>query len=71
MYFIENYIREEVQPFYGNTHTTTSITGLQCESFRHEARQIIGESLNATAEDVVIVSGLGTIPHTFIYFYFR
>ena len=27
--FLEDYIRDEVLPFYGNTHTTSSITGLQ------------------------------------------
>jgi hypothetical protein len=27
--FIEDYVRDEVLPFYGNTHTTSSITGLQ------------------------------------------
>eukprot|EP01034_Spumella_vulgaris_P024591 gene24590-30957_t len=52
-------------PFYGNTHTTTSVTGHQSTCFRHEARQIIAESVNAkvtgkAAEDVVIFTGNGT-----------
>jgi hypothetical protein len=37
---IEEYIQAEVLPLYGNTHTTTSITGLQSTCFRHEARQV-------------------------------
>ena len=37
---IEAYIQAEVLPLYGNTHTTTSITGLQSTCFRHEARQV-------------------------------
>ena len=62
---IEAYITDHVIPFYGNTHTTTSITGHQSTCFRHEARQIIAEAVNAkvtgrAAEDVVIFTGNGT-----------
>lgn len=39
--FIEDYIRDEVLPFYANTHTSTSITGLQTSLFLREARDII------------------------------
>ncbi|CAM9639661.1 unnamed protein product [Chrysoparadoxa australica] len=61
---IERYLADEVLPFYANTHTTTSITGSQSTCFRHEARQIIAESVNArisgrAAEDVVIFTGTG------------
>lgn len=34
-------------PFYGNTHTTTSATGLQTTLYRQEARELIASSLNA------------------------
>lgn len=44
---IENHLRDEVMPLFGNTHTTTSITGAQTTCFRHEARQIIAEAVNA------------------------
>lgn len=44
---IENYIQDNVLRFYGNTHTTTSITGHQSTCFRHESRQIIAEATNA------------------------
>ena len=62
---IEDYIQHQVVPFYGNTHTTTSITGHQSTCFRHESRQIIAEAVNAkisgrAAEDVVIFTGNGT-----------
>jgi selenocysteine lyase/cysteine desulfurase len=62
---VENYIAENVIPLYGNTHTTTSITGHQTTCFRHEARQIVAEACNAkvtgrAAEDVVIFTGNGT-----------
>lgn len=62
---IETYIQENIMPFYGNTHTSTSITGHQSTCFRHEARQIIAEAVNAkitgkAAMDVVIFTGTGT-----------
>ena len=37
---VEEFMRAKVMPLYGNTHTTTSITGLQTTCFRHEARQV-------------------------------
>ena len=59
--FIEEYIATNVLESYGNTHTSTSITGLQTSCFRHEARQIIAEAVNAHAKnDVVIFSGTGS-----------
>jgi selenocysteine lyase/cysteine desulfurase len=56
---------ENVIPLYGNTHTTTSITGHQTTCFRHEARQIVAEAVNAkitgrAAVDVVVFTGNGT-----------
>jgi selenocysteine lyase/cysteine desulfurase/tRNA(Ile)-lysidine synthase TilS/MesJ len=61
---VETYINEQVLPLYGNTHTTTSITGSQSTCFRHEARQIVAEAVNAkvtgrAAEDVVLFTGSG------------
>lgn len=58
--FIENFLREEVLPLYGNTHTTTSVTSLQTTLFRHEARDILRNSANAAEEDAVIFTGSGT-----------
>eukprot|EP01038_Epipyxis_sp_PR26KG_P005776 gene5776-7974_t len=62
---IENYIQQEVLPLYGNTHTTTSLTGHQSTCFRQEARQIVAESTNAkitgkAAIDTVLFTGNGT-----------
>ncbi|KAE9335521.1 hypothetical protein PF008_g13453 [Phytophthora fragariae] len=57
---IERFIHDQVMPTYGNTHTTTSVTGLQTTSFREEARQIIASAVNARAStDVVIFTGQG------------
>lgn len=44
---IERFMRNEVLPVYGNTHTTSSETGAQTTSFREEARHIIAEAVNA------------------------
>lgn len=65
LHFIEQYITKEVLPMYANTHTTTSITGHQSTCFRHEARQIIAQAVNAKitgrgAEDCVLFTGSGS-----------
>ena len=57
--FIENYITEHVLPLYGNTHTTTSVTGRQSTLFRTEARDIVRRSVNAGARDVALFVGNG------------
>jgi selenocysteine lyase/cysteine desulfurase len=57
--FIEDFIRSEVMPLYANTHTETSITGLQTTRFREDARRTIFEALNGTDDDVVIFCGSG------------
>lgn len=58
--FIEDFIRNEVLPMYGNTHTTTSVTALQTTLFRHEARDIVRACVNASEADSVIFAGTGT-----------
>ena len=42
--FIEDYLRDVVLPFYANTHTESSGTGLQTTRFREDARRIIDEA---------------------------
>ncbi|KAG7395907.1 hypothetical protein PHYBOEH_003032 [Phytophthora boehmeriae] len=57
---IEQFMRTKVMPTYGNTHTTTSVTGLQTTAFREEARQIIARAVNARpSQDVVLFAGQG------------
>ena len=46
---VEDYISNNVIPLYGNTHTTTSVTGHQTTCFRHEARQIVAEARSSRA----------------------
>ncbi len=57
--FIEDFIRREVMPYYANTHTETSGTGLRTTRFREDARRIIKQALGGTEEDVVIFCGSG------------
>lgn len=44
---IEKYMEKTCLPFYGNTHTNTSVTGAQTTAFVAEARQIVAEETNA------------------------
>ena len=57
--FIEDYLRQQVMPFYANTHTMMSGTGRQTTALREEARQIVGRSVGANEQDVVIFCGAG------------
>src|SRR5690242_13543236 len=52
--FLEDFIREEVLPFYANTHTETSATGLQSTTFREDARAVIHQAVGGEENDVVI-----------------
>ena len=58
---IEKYLHREVLPLFGNTHTTTSITGGQTTCFRHEARQIIAQAVNAKVHQVVTADKTGRV----------
>ena len=57
--FIEDAIREQVLPYYANTHTETSLTGARTTALREEARAIIRASVNGTRDDKVIFCGSG------------
>ncbi|TYZ62031.1 hypothetical protein PybrP1_008787, partial [[Pythium] brassicae (nom. inval.)] len=62
---IEDFVQREVLPLYGNTHTSTSVTGLQMTSFREDARETIARAVNAKISgprptDCVLFTGQGT-----------
>ena len=62
---IEKYIEHNCLPYYGNTHTNTSITGSQSTAYVGEARQIVAEGTNAKITgkascDIVLFTGHGT-----------
>jgi selenocysteine lyase/cysteine desulfurase len=57
--FVEDFIRDNVQPLYANTHTETSGTGLQTTRFREDARRIVKEAVGGAEGDCVIFCGSG------------
>jgi selenocysteine lyase/cysteine desulfurase len=56
---IEMKLLEEVLPFYGNTHTETTVTGERMSAAYEAAKQIIRHHVGARAEDVVMLCGSG------------
>eukprot|EP00045_Choanoeca_perplexa_P012554 m.137374 g.137374 ORF g.137374 m.137374 type:complete len:987 (-) comp16053_c1_seq2:85-3045(-) len=56
---IEDYMQSEVLPLYANTHTTTTVTGLQTTRFRDEARLLVRNVVRASEHDAVIFAGNG------------
>jgi selenocysteine lyase/cysteine desulfurase len=57
--FIEDYIRDNVLPFYANTHTESSYTGAQTNKLREQARDVIHSAVNGDKDDAVIFCGAG------------
>ncbi|MFI6408693.1 aminotransferase class V-fold PLP-dependent enzyme [Streptomyces sp. NPDC050548] len=57
--FVEDFVREQVLPLYGNTHTESSSTGLQTTRLREDARRIIRDTVGGTEDDLVIFCGSG------------
>ena len=57
--FIEDYIREQVLPFYANTHTETAHTGARTTALRESARSTIRAAVNGGVNDKVIFCGSG------------
>jgi selenocysteine lyase/cysteine desulfurase len=57
--FVEDFIRDQELTRYANTHTEASATGAQTGALREEARAIIGRSVGAGPEHVVIFCGSG------------
>ena len=57
--FIEDFVRHEILPFYANTHTESSGTGLYTTRLREDARRIIHRSVHGGDDDVVLFCGSG------------
>ena len=57
--FIEDFIRAQVLPTYGNTHTEASATGRRTTALREEARRVIHRAVNGGDDDLVIFCGTG------------
>lgn len=57
--FIERAIRQQVLPYYANTHTEASLTGAQTTQLREAARTQVRHAINAGPDDAVIFCGSG------------
>ncbi len=58
--FIEEFIAEQVLPYYANTHTETSETGRRTMRLREDARRLIKAACGARPEDALIFCGSGS-----------
>ncbi|MEM5501894.1 aminotransferase class V-fold PLP-dependent enzyme [Ahrensia kielensis] len=56
---IENFVMEELLPFYANSHTEASYVGGMMTRLRRQARDIIRREYNASKEHAVIFTGSG------------
>jgi selenocysteine lyase/cysteine desulfurase len=56
---IEMELMERVLPFFGNTHTETTVTGTRMTAAYEGAKRIIREHIGAGEEDVVLFCGSG------------
>jgi selenocysteine lyase/cysteine desulfurase len=58
LHFVETWVRC-LRPYYANTHTAISSTGRIMTELREQARGVIGRSVNAGPDDVVLLVGAG------------
>ena len=58
LHFVEAWVRR-LRPFYANTHTAVSSTGRLMTELREEARSVVGRSVGAGPDDVVVFTGAG------------
>ena len=57
--FVEDFIRDQVLPTYGNTHTEASATGRRTTALREDARRVIHRAVQGGDDDVVLFCGSG------------
>jgi selenocysteine lyase/cysteine desulfurase len=57
---IENFISNQILPFYANVHSTTGYLSEQSEYFRNESKTIVRRFVNSDEKDSIIYSGQGT-----------
>ncbi|KAJ6353830.1 hypothetical protein OIU76_002787 [Salix suchowensis] len=58
--YIENFIIDNVLPFYGNTHTSDSHVGHRTTKMLHEAAEYIKKCLGGGSDDAILLCGSGT-----------
>src|SRR3954470_23463032 len=57
--FVEDFIRDQVLPTYGNTHTEASATGRRTTALREKARRVIHRAVHGGPDDAVVFCGSG------------
>ncbi|EWM09851.1 aminotransferase [Kutzneria sp. 744] len=57
--FVETFIRDQVLPWYANTHNDSSATAAQTNALREDARRAIRDAVGGGEDTVVIFSGSG------------
>lgn len=57
---VEKYIRDQVMPWYANTHSEDSYAGRHSTDMRETARNVLKKSFGATSDYAVILTGQGT-----------
>ncbi|MCD7454590.1 hypothetical protein HAX54_025286 [Datura stramonium] len=60
LHYIENYIINNVLPFYGNSHTSDSHVGYQTTKIVHEAAAYVKKCVGGGDEDAIIFCGSGS-----------
>ncbi|KAI3919517.1 hypothetical protein MKX01_018340 [Papaver californicum] len=60
LHYIENYIIQNVLPFYGNTHTSDSYVGRKTSEMVQEATEYIKKCLGGSLDDALLFCGSGT-----------
>ncbi|MCL7036582.1 hypothetical protein MKW94_019139 [Papaver nudicaule] len=60
LHYIENYIIQNVLPFYGNTHTSDSYVGRKTSKMVQEATEYIKKCLGGSLDDALLFCGSGT-----------
>ena len=56
---VEDFVAQQVLPFYANSHTEASYCGSYMTRLRHDARAEIARIVGARGEDAVIFTGSG------------
>ncbi|GAB3898155.1 hypothetical protein GCM10029964_082150 [Kibdelosporangium lantanae] len=57
--FVEDFVRDQVLPWYGNTHNDSTATAARTNALREDARRVIREAVGGDEDTVVIFSGSG------------
>ncbi|KAH8585043.1 PP-loop family [Cryptosporidium sp. chipmunk genotype I] len=58
--FIEDSLKEDVAPYYGNTHSIASNNARQSTWFIYEARESVRQFVGGNPEDAIIFTGQGS-----------